>query len=195
MNNVYLFYFQTSLSSYLQLICLLEGLRVDPVTLSELIQVFKCDVRRCLLSLQFISESGGGLAQTFRSVAKSKDVETKQIVPVLEETIESSQDSQHSAQGSQNPTFGDDDDDDFVMLKPRISRQRRLIDEENSNSVEPFAQVFNQKSTERVSADTEEDSKLYPCVHRLGLDLLVGLTLGHVETLHETFLRNMKVLN
>ena len=186
--------FQSSLSSYLQLICLLEGVRVDPATLSELIQVFKCDVRGCLLSLQFLSMSGGSLAQTFKSVAKPSAAATKQIAPTVDETLESSQDSQHSTHENQNPNFGDDDDDDFVMLKPRTIRQKRLLDDDNSNSMEPFAQVYS-KSTELVTADSnDDDCKAYPCVHRMGIDHLLGLPLGSRESMHETFLRNLKVL-
>ena len=179
---------------YLQLICLSEGLRLNPVILSELLQLFKCDVRKCLLTLQFLVESGGALLQTFRSVTKSNILETSVKVPEIEETIENSQDSQDSTKGGYNPTFGDNDDDDFVMLKPRGNRQRRLIEDENSNSVDAFAQIFNQKPSELVPTTIQdEDAKLYPCVHELGVESIVGLSRGQGGSLHDVFLRNMKV--
>lgn len=167
---------------------------MDPIMLSELVQLFKCDVRKILLSIQFVAESGGAMTKTLSSVAKPSTVETNQVVPVVEETIESSQDSQESTKSGYNPTFGDNDDDDFVMLKPRTNRQRRLIEDDNSNSVDAFAQMLGQKETELVPAfKQDEDVKIYPVVHRLGVSSLVGRILGQQENMHDIFLRNMKV--
>ena len=185
---------QSSLCSYLQLICLLEGLRIDPTVMSELLQLLDCDVRKSLLSLQFISESGGSLSQTFCSVAKPSTVGTNQAVPVVKDTIESSQDSQDSSKAGYNQTFGDNDDDDFVMLKPRMNRQRRLLEGDNSNSVDSFAQMFSQRQPEIMLTSKEvDDAKRFPCVNGLGISSLVGLTPGNNKNLQDILLRNLKV--
>ena len=145
------------------------------------------------MSVQFITESGGSLVQTFCSVAKA---DTKSVanraVPAVEETIESSQGSQDSSKTGFNPMFGDNDDDDFVMLKPR--RQRLLLEDDNSNSVDTFAQMFQPKQPELALNNKEdENAKLYPVVHGLGISPLLGMTVGQGDNLQDLLLRNMKV--
>ena len=146
------------------------------------------------MSLQFMTESGGSLVPTFCSVAKPGTVVANQAVPAVEETIESSQDSQDSSKAGFNPTFGDNDDDDFVMLKPRTNRQRLLLEDDNSNSVDTFAHMFQQRQPElALNCKEDEDAKLYPCVHGLGVSPLLGPSLGQGENLQDLLLRNMKV--
>lgn len=52
--------FQADVSSYLQLLCLAENMRMDTKDLSCLLDWNRCDIRQSLLHLQFWACSGGG---------------------------------------------------------------------------------------------------------------------------------------
>ena len=147
------------------------------------------------MSVQFMSESGGSLVQTFCAIAKPDNKPlANRAVPAVEETIDSSQGSQDSSKTGFNPMFGDNDDDDFVMLKPRTNRQRLLLEDDNSNSVDTFAQMFQPKQPELALNNKEdENAKLYPVVHGLGISPLLGMTVGQGDSLQDLLVRNMKV--
>lgn len=51
---------QLNVGSYLQLLCLAEGMRTDPRDISSLLRLNGCDIRRSLLQLQFWTRSAGG---------------------------------------------------------------------------------------------------------------------------------------
>lgn len=53
-------FFQADVSSYLQLLCLVENVRTDTKDVSCLLDWNSCDIRQSLLHLQFWACSGGG---------------------------------------------------------------------------------------------------------------------------------------
>lgn len=61
------------LSTWLRLVCLVEGYLVDQDTLSMLLEVNRGDARKTLLQLQFWLQSGGQLHEINKTVIKIKD--------------------------------------------------------------------------------------------------------------------------
>ncbi|XP_023126606.2 ATPase family AAA domain-containing protein 5 [Amphiprion ocellaris] len=76
-----------NVSSYLQLLCLAEDMRTDPMDISSLLKLNSCDIRQSLLQLQFWTRSAGGRRGAQPSVQTSKNANLK---PETEEAADDS---------------------------------------------------------------------------------------------------------
>ncbi|KAK3608231.1 hypothetical protein CHS0354_007245 [Potamilus streckersoni] len=164
-----------SITSHLQVMCLVENLRTDFDDLFLAVQFNNCDIRRCMLGLQFWVESGGGIYQCNRSIR----VSDRPNSTILLQVNNDSQDTlMEDLQTQEVPgiTSDLDDDDDFVMAKPVRIRSRRLIDEDHSDSLDGVA-AFDKLITEKVRSESqqtqsraEEEEKDLPKVHSFLVD-------------------------
>ncbi|XP_061196703.1 ATPase family AAA domain-containing protein 5-like [Saccostrea echinata] len=129
-------------SCYLRLVALAENVRMDWDEIVNLVSIFNSDIRRVLLTLQFWLNSGGG-RKVKRSI-KEKEPETPQQglprVPVIDENS-CSQDAFvgfRSGTGTDLNLLGNDEDDDFVSIKPVACKRKQVIcDDEGSNLTPP----------------------------------------------------------
>ncbi|KAJ8317885.1 hypothetical protein KUTeg_002976 [Tegillarca granosa] len=151
----------TNATLYLQLICLVENVRTDSREIFELLTLNKGDIRKTLLSLQYILDSGGGVKQIKHQISLNSKLPPSTHLPLDENTC--SQDSQYLVRKvdnvstvesvlllNDNKLEDDDDDDDFVSLKPvRSSARRLIVDDESSSS--GFQNVAEKKSMEVTS--------------------------------------------
>lgn len=168
-----------SITSHLQAVALVEGVRTDPVLLGELAQHFNCDVRKCLTTLQFLVKTGGGHKIENREI----NVALAKILKSVDLDMENSQSSCQSDGGnmwksdggrnkegeiSENNKNVDNSDDDFVTIKPL--KKRRRIFEENSNSFDASSQVTDQ--TGGVMSGSSQEMKPCVSVHSLGIETL-----------------------
>ncbi|KAJ7989766.1 hypothetical protein DPEC_G00307920 [Dallia pectoralis] len=77
----------TTVSSYLQLLCLAENMRLDTCDISSLLHLNGCDIRQSLMHLQFWSRSAGG-HQIPRPVQNSTNTELQPTTVVGSEACE-----------------------------------------------------------------------------------------------------------
>ena len=82
------------LAAHLQLICLLNNLLVSPDELKAFVASTNCDIRKCLLSLQFWAESGGGLRLPY----EIREANRPAIVREVEMNEESNSSGRNEAQ-------------------------------------------------------------------------------------------------
>ncbi|KAL3875830.1 hypothetical protein ACJMK2_033742 [Sinanodonta woodiana] len=163
-----------SVASHLQVICLVENLRTDFEDLLLAVQFNSCDIRRCMLGLQFWVESGGGIHQCNRPFRVSDQPRPTILLQVSNESQDTlMEDSQTREEAG---VTSDLDDDDFVIAKPVRIRSRRLIDEDQSNTLDGVA-AFDKLIAEKTSSESqqaqskaEEEEKDLPKVHSLLVD-------------------------
>ncbi|KAL4240609.1 ATPase AAA domain-containing protein 5 [Mactra antiquata] len=181
-----------SVSSHLQVISLVENVRLEHETLLEMVQLYGGDVRKCLTALQFMLLSGGGHCQKQKAFEVSNFLKTVVARGDLDmEASQSSNDASNmikSAQAADDSNTGskmvNDDDDDFVVLKP-LKKRRRVLDDD-SNSVDSFSHAQAAKSNNIVTGEKtaiEEkvaiDSSSCCTIHSVGLETM--LKKGHLS--------------
>ncbi|XP_053392476.1 ATPase family AAA domain-containing protein 5-like [Mercenaria mercenaria] len=173
-----------SITTHLQTISLVENMRTDPITLAELAQFYHCDMRRCLVALQYLLESGGGHTISHKVIQVVKN--SQKTADALGLEMENSQSSIQSDsyftlkteklnidQKSEMSRDVDNSDDDFVSIKP-LKKRRRVLEDDNSNSVDTCSQVTLNRQTEVIAVDDNEEVKNYPPVQSIGLESLIG---------------------
>lgn len=135
-----------------------------------LVKVLKGDIRRLLLALQYWVDSGGGTVQENQKVISP--VKLKPL-PICEDSC--SRDVSKTMFSNINDTFkskiDDDDEDDFISLKPAVSKRKRQIisDDESSNSAQPFLTAI-EKSVKYESLQAK--------IHLSCLNSSLGLSVG-----------------
>jgi hypothetical protein len=145
---------------------------------AEMAQFYNCDMRRCLITLQYLLESGGGHVTSSRVISAVKD-RTKTANLLGLETENSQSCSQSDTVVTENRQVTDtidkdidNSDDDFVSIKPSRKR-RRVLEDESSNSVDACSKVVKPVMSE-LPVETNEECKNYPLVDSLGLESLIS---------------------
>ncbi|XP_062603770.1 ATPase family AAA domain-containing protein 5-like [Saccostrea cucullata] len=155
-------------SCYLRLVALVENFRMDWDEIVNLVSIFNCDLRRVLLTLQFWLSSGGGhkIKRSIKDIEPEKPQQALPIAPVIEENS-CSQDAfvaLRSEKGTGLNQLVDDEDDDFVSIKPVACKKKQVIcDDEGSNLTPPVA--------DRVLMDAQK----CPAVNTSCLESMLGL--------------------
>lgn len=132
----------------------------------NLVSIFNCDIRRVLLTLQLWVNSGGG-QKVRRSI---KERETSQEIVTNFAVIDENSCSQDVLAVSKRATrtgvstINDDDDDDFVSIKPIACKRQHLISDDESSNLAP-------PTGEKVLMEAQK----CPAVNRSCLESLLGL--------------------
>ncbi|XP_069124963.1 ATPase family AAA domain-containing protein 5-like [Argopecten irradians] len=162
-----------NIAVYLQLMCLAENVRTDFFDMYNLVSLCCGDIRRCILSLQYWVISGGGVKGIRRSIHRTVK-QTPQTDKSAEENVANTKNNSLHKQVS---SIGDEDDDDFVCLKPVCQKRRFISDDEESNSMPPVPLRYNQDLVNEGSKDMDMEKDRLPLVHLGHATSLEGLTL------------------
>lgn len=160
------FEFQIPTSCYLRLVALTENIRMDWNEIVNLVSLFNSDIRRVLLTLQLWVNSGGG-QKVRRSI---KERETSQEIVTNLAVIDENSCSQDVLALSKRATragvhtINDDDDDDFVSIKPITCKRQQLISDDESSNLAP-------PSGEKVLMEAQK----CPAVNVSCLESILGL--------------------
>ena len=162
---------QEAITSHLQAMALVENIRTDFRKLSELVNLCDRDVRRCILTLQLLVESGRSKDQNYCVLTDA---------PIGEKTSEKTSDlnlDKPSDPQTGNEKSDNDDLDDFVVLKGRQTKRRRILDDHDSNSGDQYSCLPLQQASRGEGQN--QDARKFPVVYGFGLRcFLPGLVLG-----------------
>ena len=203
--------FQNQSASYLQLVCLAEGVRVTYKEIQSIVHYCQGDLRRCLLQLQFVIQSGGGIHQCKHPI---------QYNPLYSKCENPESSTSNDGVGTfrnrrthliGNGIIDSEDDFDVVRSRPLIKKHNRMRFMTDESSLESFdtstksyhpnlpttlESMHDENSTNRCSqpntADivqtnmcTIESSTKVPLLHECLFTGLVGLS----PTLEHNFLK------
>ncbi|KAH3864432.1 hypothetical protein DPMN_027450 [Dreissena polymorpha] len=166
-----------SIASYMQTLCTVEGLRTDAGTLQQVAKLHNCDMRRCLLHLQYFILSGGDNFVSYRPFVTTAvaNHNGSSLLPRQESnssctnsTSQSSQEGTKKQSIETSANFHDnDDDDDFVTLKP-VRKRARILDEDSS-SLQGTPDIAPSKPDMSGDSKVVMESGKCPPVHSLGM--------------------------
>ena len=170
-------------------------MRTDKDDMYNLIAQYNGDMRKALNMLQLWLLSGGGDSQKNRAIKQPDTGSKKTPLPVDENSCSqdalrrNSQSEDMLAKGSVDDK--DDDDDDFVSIKPLTLRRKPILFDEDSNSV-PTPVSLEKTSDEKADENTTEGEKL-PVVHTSVASHLQGYSKGQFENVMEILKRLTQV--
>ena len=183
--------FQVSVTSLLQTVCLAAGMRACPDDIGCLAAQCRGDIRHALLTLQFLTLSGGGWNKEPRPVIigpTQKAVGSEKKPHKGRESL-ATKSSGLSAAGDEN-----DSDGDFMSLKPLRKKARRIVDddddaEDGSSAVASVSAGANTASESERQDGVVVSADRLPLVHLHLHESLLSVS----RDLHALFIKCMKV--
>lgn len=162
--------FQAQITCHLQLICLIEHVRINSQEIADLVRIYGGDIRRCLLALQYWVVSGGGISCEQKSICKPKYAMAKMDNTYSQLSLDgNTMDGNNSSSGIPSDVI---DGGSIQVLKSGRRRARMLVDDDSSNGMAVAPSSVSSESTQAI----DHPSRDLPPLHTLILDSLVGST-------------------
>ena len=190
--EMYSICFQVSVTSLLQTVCLAAGMRACPDDIGCLAAQCRGDIRHALLTLQFLTLSGGGWNKEPRPVIigpTQKAVGSEKKPHKGRESL-ATKSSGLSAAGDEN-----DSDGDFMSLKPLRKKARRIVDDDDDDAEDGSSAVASVSAGANTASESERQDGVVVSADRLPLvHLHLHESLLSVSRdLHALFIKCMKV--
>ena len=165
-------------------------MRACPEDISSLAAQCKGDVRRALLTLQFLTLSGGGWSKEPRPVV----IRPSEKAADAEKKLHKGRESPAAKIGMSAARDENDSDGDFVSLKPLRKKARRIVDDDDDDSGSS-AVASNSAGARAISEGKGQDSGVVVSADKLPLVhlRLFESVLGVSCVLKDLYIRCMKV--
>ena len=183
--------FQVSVTSLLQTVCLAAGMRACPDDIGCLAAQCRGDIRHALLTLQFLTLSGGGWNKEPRPV----------IIGPTQKAVGSEKESHKGRESLATKSLGlsaagdeNDSDGDFMSLKPLRKKARRIVDDDDDAEDGSSAAASVSAGANTASESERQDGVVVsadrlPLVHLHLHESLLSVS----RDLHALFIKCMKV--
>lgn len=163
------------LAAHLQLICLLNNIFISPPELKAFVTAANCDIRKCLLTLQFWVESGGGVRHLYRiNDGKAVRPSQRKGIEIDEKVIIGEKNDASVLKGEYSESQAVDDGsyqvkEDLTVMNT-VTACNPVVDEESMFlSVDEFKHITEKGTKENLAVTSSYCTSSFPLTEKASI--------------------------